>query len=37
MYNFALTLHVITVMQVIGTLIVQSMSDVFRLRLSKQV
>ena len=37
MYIFALTLHVIAVMLVIGTLFVQSLSVVFRLRLSNQV
>ena len=37
MYIFALTLHVIAVMLVIGTLLVQSLSVVFRLRLSNQV
>ena len=35
-YIFALTLHVIAEMQVIGTLFVQSLSVVFRLRLSNQ-
>ena len=37
MYIFALTLHVIAVMLVIGTLFVQSLSVVFRIRLSNQV
>lgn len=37
MYIFALTLHVIAVMLVFGTLFVQSLSVVFRLRLSNQV
>ena len=37
MYIFALTLHVIAVMLVIGTLFVQSLSVVFRLRLSNQL
>ena len=37
MYIFALTLHVIAVMLVIGTLFVQSLLVVFRLRLSNQV
>ena len=37
MYIFALTLHVIAVMLAIGTLFVQSLSVVFRLRLSNQV
>ena len=37
MYIFALTLHVIAAMLVIGTLFVQSLSVVFRLRLSNQV
>ena len=37
MYIFALTLHLIAVMLVIGTLFVQSLSVVFRLRLSNQV
>ena len=37
MYIFTLTLHVIAVMLVIGTLFVQSLSVVFRLRLSNQV
>jgi len=36
MYNFSLTLHVIAVMLVIGTLFVQSLTVVFRLRLSDQ-
>ena len=36
-YIFDLTLHVIAVMQIIGTLFVQSLSVVFRLRLSNQV
>ena len=36
MYIFALTLHVIAVMLVIGTLFVQFLSVVFRLRLSNQ-
>lgn len=34
MYVFILTLHVLTVMLVIGTLFVQSLTVVFRLRLS---
>jgi uncharacterized membrane protein len=34
MYGFILTLHVLTVMLVIGTLFVQSLTVVFRLRLS---
>ena len=34
MYVFILTLHVLTVMLVIGTLFVQSLIVVFRLRLS---
>ena len=37
MYIFALTLHVIVVMLLIGTLFVQSLSVVFRLRLINQV
>ena len=37
MYIFALTLHIIAVMLVIGILFVQSLSVVFRLRLSNQV
>ena len=36
MYNFSLTLHVVAVMLVIGTLFVQSLTVVFRLRLSEQ-
>jgi len=36
MYNFSLTLHVLAVMLVIGTLFVQSLTVVFRLRLSDQ-
>tara|TARA_B110000014_G_scaffold221450_1_gene178098 strand:- start:65 stop:478 length:414 start_codon:yes stop_codon:yes gene_type:complete len=36
MYIFSLTLHVIAVMLVIGTLFVQSLTVVFRLRLSDQ-
>jgi len=35
-YNFSLTLHVVAVMLVIGTLFVQSLTVVFRLRLSEQ-
>ncbi len=37
MYVFILTLHVLTVMLVIGTLFVQSLTVVFRLRLSDPV
>ena len=37
MYIFALTLHVIAVMLVVGTLFVQSLSVVFRICLSNQV
>ena len=37
MYIFALTLHLIAVMLVIGTLFVQSLLVVFRLRLSNQM
>jgi putative membrane protein len=37
MYGFILTLHVLTVMLVIGTLFVQSLTVVFRLRLSDPV
>ena len=37
MYIFSLTLHVIAVMLVIGSLIVQSLTVVFRIRLSDQV
>jgi hypothetical protein len=37
MYVFILTLHVLTVMLVIGTLFVQSLTVVFRLRLSDLV
>ena len=36
MYIFSLTLHVVAVMLVIGTLFVQSLTVVFRLRLSDQ-
>ena len=36
MYIFSLTLHVVAVMLVIGTLFVQSLTVVFRLRLSAQ-
>ena len=37
MYVFILTVHVLTVMLVIGTLFVQSLTVVFRLRLSDTV
>ena len=36
MYMISLTLHVVAVMLVIGTLFVQSLTVVFRLRLSDQ-
>ena len=36
MYIFSLTIHVVAVMLVIGTLFVQSLTVVFRLRLSDQ-